>query len=138
MPAARPKLVISGSSAPGGGSWAAAQLEVGDILVYLCEAQGISATEVKKPGFVVYDSAPMDEFHDRIRRCLSFLGARTWLTWVSRFDEEWHLTDFEVVSPYISPHINEQGGSFPLQHPAHFPQGPYGFAEVLECSAAYN
>jgi hypothetical protein len=53
VPATRPKLVMTGSSAPRGSSWAAAQLEVEGIQLYLCEAQGISATEAKKPGFIV-------------------------------------------------------------------------------------
>src|SRR5579863_7465706 len=68
----RPKLVMTGNSAPRGGSWAAAQLEVDGIHLYLCEAQGINSTEAKKPGYIVYDGVPTDDFRDRIRRCLSF------------------------------------------------------------------
>jgi hypothetical protein len=103
VPAARPKLVMTGSSAPsaGGGSWAAAQLEVEGVQLYLCEAQGLSTTDAKQPGFIVYDGVPTDEFRDRVRRCLSFsLGTYLVYLGVSRFDEEWRLTDFEVISPY--------------------------------------
>ena len=97
----RPKLVINGSSSSGGGSWAAAQLEVEGIHLYLCQSQGLSGIDAKKPGFIVYDGVPTDEFRDRIRRCLSFsLGTYLVNLGVSRFDEEWNLTDFEVVSPY--------------------------------------
>src|ERR1035437_3613765 len=101
VPPTRPKLVMSGSSSSGGGSWAATQIEVEGIRLYLCEAQGLSATDAKKPGFIVYDDVPTDEFRDRIRRCLSFsIGSYLVYLGVSRFDEEWNLTDFEVVSPY--------------------------------------
>ncbi len=63
---------MSGRSSPTGSSWAAAQVEVDGIRLYLCEAQGVDATDVEKPGFIVYDGVPSDEFRDRVRRCLSF------------------------------------------------------------------
>lgn len=126
LPATRPKLIMSGSSAPGGGSWAAAQLEVEGIHVYLCEAQRIGATEVKKPGFIVYDGAPSDEFRDRIRRCLSFsLGTYLVYLGVSRFDEEWHLADFEAVSPYT---MHGHAIALPPMPPC--PLGPRSFWDI--------
>jgi hypothetical protein len=101
VPPTRPKLIMSGSLSPSGSSWAAAQLEVEGIHLYLCEARDIDATDAKKPGFIVYDGIPTDEFRDRLRRCVSFsLGSYLVYLGVSRFDEEWHLTDFEVVTPY--------------------------------------
>jgi hypothetical protein len=101
VPPTRPRLIMSGSSSSGGGSWAAAQLEVEGIHLYLCTLDGISSTDAKKPGCIIYDGVPTDDFRDRIRRCLSFsLGSYLVYLGVSRFDEEWHLTDFEVVSPY--------------------------------------
>lgn len=101
VPPTRPKLVMSGRSSPTGSSWAAAQLEVNGIHLYLCEAQRVDAINVKKPGYIVYDGVPADEFRDRVRRCLSFaLGSYLIYLGASRFDQEWSLTDFEVVSPY--------------------------------------
>jgi hypothetical protein len=126
VPAARPKLVMSGSSAPGGGSWAAAQLEVEGIHLYLCEAQGISRTEAKRPGLIVYDGVPTDEFRDRIRRCLSFsLGTYLVYLGVSRFDQEWCLTDFEVVSPYTM-----RGNAIALPPTPPCPLGPRSFWDI--------
>jgi hypothetical protein len=126
VPPTRPKLVMSGSSSPSGSSWAAAQLEVEGIHLYLCEAQGISATDAKKPGFIVYDGAPTDEFRDRLRRCLSFsLGSYLIYLGVSRFDEEWHLTDFEVVSPY-----SMHGHAIALPPTPPSPLGPRSFWDI--------
>jgi hypothetical protein len=101
VPSARPKLVMSGTSSPSGSAWAAAHLEVDGIHLWLCQAQGIGATDAKKPGFIVYDGVPTDEFRDRIRRCISFsLGIYLVYLGVSRFEEEWQLANFEVISPY--------------------------------------
>lgn len=126
VPPTRPKLVMTGSSAPRGGSWAAAQLEVEGIHLYLCEAQGINSTEAKKPGFIVYDGVPTDEFRDRIRRCLSFsLGSYLVYLGVSRFDEKWHPTDFEVVSPYT---IHGHAIALPPTPPS--PLGPRSFWDI--------
>lgn len=126
VPATRPKLVMTGSSAPSGSSWAAAQLEVEGIQFYLCEAQGINATEAKKPGFIVYDGVPTDEFRDRIRRCLSFsLGTYLVFLGVSCFDEDWGLTDFEVVSPYTM-----RGHAIALPPTLPSPLGPRSFWDI--------
>jgi len=126
IPPTRPKLVMTGSSAPRGGSWAAAQLEVDGTHLYLCEAQGINSTEAKKPGFIVYDGVPTDEFRDRIRRCLSFsLGSYLVYLGVSRFDEEWDLTDFQVVSPYTM-----RGHAIALPPTPPCPLGPRSFWDI--------
>lgn len=84
IPPTRPKWVMKGSSAPRAGSWAAAQLEVDDTHLYHCEAQGINSTEAKKPGFIVYDGVPTDDFRDRIRRASPFHWAAIWFTWACR------------------------------------------------------
>jgi hypothetical protein len=122
----RPKLVINGSSSSGGGSWAAAQLEVEGSRLYLCQSQGLSGIDAKKPGFIVYDGVPTDEFRDRIRRCLSFsLGTYLVNLGVSRFDEEWNLTDFEVVSPY-----SMRGCAIALPPTPPSPLGPRSFWDI--------
>jgi hypothetical protein len=126
VPPTRPKLVMSGSSSPSRSSRAAAQLEVDGIHLYLCEMQGISATDAKKPGFIVYDGVPTDEFRDRLRRCLSFsLGTYLVYLGVSRFDEEWQLTDFEFVSPY-----SMHGHAIALPPTPPSPLGPRSYWDI--------
>jgi hypothetical protein len=126
VPSARPKLVMSGTSSPSGSSWAAAQLEVGGVRIWVCEAQGIDAADAKKPGFIVYDGVPADEFRDRIRRCISFsLGIYLVHLGVSRFDEEWHLTDFEAISPY-----SMHGHALALPPLTSTPLGPRGHLDI--------
>ena len=126
LPPARPKLVMGGSSSSEGSSWATAHLEVEGVHLYLCESQGLSATDAKKPGFIVYDGVPGDEFRDRIRRCLSFsLGSYLVYLGVSRFDEEWNLTDFEVVSPY-----SMHGHALALPPTPPSPLGPRAFLDI--------
>lgn len=126
VPPTRPKLVMSGSSSPARSSWAAAQLEVDGIRLYLCEAQGLDTTDVKKPGFIVYDGVPADEFRDRLRRGLSFaLGSYLVYLGVSHFDAEWRLTDFEVVSPYT---MHGHATELPPTPPS--PLGPRSFWDI--------
>lgn len=89
-----------GSSA-GGGSWAAAGLEVDGIQLYLCNLEKTKETHGKKPGCIVYVGLPTDEFREKVRSCLSYsLGSYFIYLGVSRFDAEWGTTDFEAVSPY--------------------------------------
>jgi len=126
VPPTRPTLVMSGSSSPTGSSWAAAQLEVDGVHLYLCQAQGLDATDAKKPGFIVYDGVPADDFRDRVRRCLSFaLGSYLVYLGMSQFDEEWRLTDFEVVSPYTM-----HGHAMELPPTPPSPLGPRSFWDI--------
>lgn len=101
IPPDRPRLEMKGSSSTGGSSWAAAGLEVDGMQLYLCNLEKIKDTHAKKPGCIVYVGLPTDEFRDKVRRCLSYaLGIYFVYMGVSRFDAEWHLTDFEAVDPY--------------------------------------
>ena len=101
LPQDRPKLEMKGSGSTGGGSWAAAGLEVDGTQLYLCQLEKIKGTHAKRPGCIVYVGVPTDEFRDRVRRCLSYvLGSYLVYLGKSRFDAEWHLTDFEAVDPY--------------------------------------
>lgn len=101
LPPDRPKLEMKGSASTGGSSWAAAGLDVDGTQLYLCQLDKIKDTHAKKPGCIVYVGVPTDEFRGRVRRCLSYaLGSYFVYLGKSRFDAEWHLTDFEAVDPY--------------------------------------
>jgi hypothetical protein len=101
VPSNRPKLEMKGSFSGGGGSWAAAGLEVDGLQLYLCSLEKIKETHANKPGCIVYVGLPTDEFRDRVRRCLSYaFGSYFVNLGVSRFDTEWNTTDFEAISPY--------------------------------------
>lgn len=101
VPPDRPKLVMNGSGSSGGGGWAAAGLEVDGIQLYICQLDRIKDTHAKRPGCIVYVGVPIDEVRDKVRRCLSYaLGSYLVYLGKSRFDAEWHLTDFEAVDPY--------------------------------------
>ena len=126
VPPGRPKLIMSGSSSSGGSCWAAAELEVEGNHLYLCTLNGNKETEAKKPGCIVYDGVPSEAFRDRIHRCLSFsLGSYLVYLGVSRFDAEWHLTDFEVVSPY-----SMRGQAMTLAPMPPSPLGPRSFWDI--------
>ena len=79
----RPKLVINGSSSSGGGSWAAAQLEVEGSRLYLCQSQGLSGIERRSPLFV-YDGVPTDEFRIVFVVASPFHWVPIWLIWECR------------------------------------------------------
>lgn len=101
VPSNRPKFEMKGGSSGGGGSWAAAGLEVDGLQLYVCNLEKTKETHAKKPGCIVYVGLPTDEFRDRVRRCLSYVfGSYFIYLGVSRFDAEWHTTDFEAISPY--------------------------------------
>lgn len=101
VPPNRPKFEMKGDSTRRGSSWAAAGFEVDGLQLYLCELERRKEAHVKKPGCIVYTGLPTDEFRDKVRRCLSYtLGSYLVYLGVSRFDAEWHLADFEAVSPY--------------------------------------
>lgn len=95
LPPDRPKLEMKGSGSSGGSAWAAAGLEVDGMQLYLCQLVKVKDTHAKQPGCIVYVGLPSDEFRDKVRRCLSYA-----LLGKSRFDAEWHLTDFEAIDPY--------------------------------------
>ena len=126
VPPNRPKLRMSGSSSSGGSSWAVAGLEVEGSLFYVCTLDGDKEIDAKKPGCIVYDGVPSDTFRDRIRRCISFsLGSYLVYLGVSKFDAEWHLTEFEVVSPYS---MRGQAMTLPPMPPS--PLGPRSFWDI--------
>jgi len=126
VPPHRPRLVLSGSASAGGSGWAAAGLVIDGTQVYLCTLEKIKETDAKRPGCIVYDGLPTDAFRDRVRRCLSFvLGSYLVYLGVSRFDAAWHLTDFEVVSPYS---MRGQAIMLPPTPPS--PLGPRSFWDI--------
>ena len=101
VPANRPKLEMKGSTSTRGSSWAAAGMEVDGMQLFLCSLEKIKGIHAKKPGCIVYVGLPTDEFRDKVRRCLSYaLGSYFVYLGTSRFDAEWHLTDFIAVDPY--------------------------------------
>lgn len=101
LPPNRPKLEMKGSSSSGGGAWAAAGLEVDGMQCYLCQLDKVKDAHAKRPGCIVYVGVPSNEFRDKVRRCLSYaLGSYLVYLGKSRFDAEWHLTDFEAIDPY--------------------------------------
>jgi hypothetical protein len=105
LPPDRPKLEMKGSASTGSSSWAAAGLKVDGTQLYLCQLDKIKDTHAKKPGCIVYVGVPTDEFRDRVRRCLAYaLGSYFVYLGKSRFDAEWHLTDFEAVDQYQTPY----------------------------------
>lgn len=101
VPSNRPKFEMKGSSSGGGSGWAAAGLEVDGQQLYLCDLEKTKETHAKKPGCIVYVGLPTGEFRDKVRRCLSYaLGSYFVYLGISRFDAEWHTTDFEAISLY--------------------------------------
>jgi len=125
-PESRPTLVMSDTSSSGGRSWGAAQIEVEGVRLYIFKLDEISIADAKRPGCIVYDGVPEDAVRDRIRRCISFsLGIYLVYLGVSRFDEGWGLTDFEVVSPYS---MRGQAMALPPMPPS--PLGPRSFLDI--------
>ncbi len=101
VPPSRPKIEVKGDSRHKGGAWAAAGLNVDGVQLYVCSLKDLSGARVKRPGCIIYSGVPSDEFRDKVRRCISYvLGSYLVYLGVSRFDANWHLTDFEAISPY--------------------------------------
>lgn len=118
---------MKGSSSGGGSSWAAAGLEVDGLQLYLCNLDKTKETHANKPGCIVYIGLPTDEFRDRVRRCLSYVfGSYFIYLGVSRFDAEWHTTDFEAISPYST---RGQAMTLPPAPPSPL-GGPRGFWDI--------
>jgi hypothetical protein len=127
VPSNRPKFEMKSGSSGGGVSWAAAGLEVGGLQLYLCNLEKIKDTHAKKPGCIVYVGLPDDKFRDRVRRCLSYvLGSYFVYLGVSRFDAEWHTTNFEAISPYS---MRGQAVMLPPTPPSPL-GGPRGFWDI--------
>lgn len=95
--------------------------------LYLCHLEKIKDTHAKKPGCIMYVGFPTDEFRDKVRRCLSYvLGSYFVYLGVSRFDAEWHLTDFEAIDPYSMRGQAMRLGSMPPSPLG----GPRGFWDI--------
>jgi len=127
VPSNRPKFEIKGSSSGGGSGWAAAGLEVDGLQLYLCDLVETKGTHATNPGCIVYVGLPTDEFRDRVRRCLSYaFGSYFVYLGISRFDVEWHTTDFEAISPYS---MRGQAMMLPPMPPSPL-GGPRGFWDI--------
>jgi hypothetical protein len=101
VPVSSETLTMSGSGNSEGGSWACVRLTVDGTTLFLCEARAGIAQHIQKPGYIVYEGDPTEEFRDKVRRCLSFcLGMYLVYLGSSWLDDTSHLIWFEAVSAY--------------------------------------
>lgn len=82
-------------------SWNSAKLTVDGITFYVCALDREDRTDAIKPGCIVYEGAPDDEFRKKVRTGLSFaLGIYLVDLGTTHYDAEWKVVSTLARSAY--------------------------------------
>ncbi|MBB2158397.1 hypothetical protein HLH33_19235 [Gluconacetobacter diazotrophicus] len=82
-------------------SWNSAKLTVDGITFYVCALDREDRTGAIKPGCIVYDGAPDDEFRKKVRTGLSFaMGIYLVDLGTTHYDAEWNVVSTLARSAY--------------------------------------
>jgi hypothetical protein len=80
----------------------AAQITVGGMDIYICALERKDGGELKKPGCILYDGIPDDQFRKKVRTAVS-LALSVYLVELGSavYRKDWEVVSFKARSPYI-------------------------------------